>query len=100
MLRITIQEAENSQTLLLEGKIVGLWVEECDRTWHLLEPSLGSKKLQIDLRGVSFVDARGRQLLQEIYRKAHAQFLADSPLTHYFADEAMQATSRHGQEGV
>jgi ABC-type transporter Mla MlaB component len=100
MLRITVQESENSRTVLLEGKVVGLWVEEFDRTWHSLEPSLGSKKLQIDLRGVSYVDARGRRLLQEIYRKVQAHFVADSPLTQYFADEAMQPTSRHEQEGV
>jgi CRP/FNR family cyclic AMP-dependent transcriptional regulator len=41
--------------------------------------------LRLDLRGVAFVDVKGQQLLQEIYEKTHASFLADSPLTHYFA---------------
>jgi anti-anti-sigma regulatory factor len=100
MLRITIQEGPTVQTIRLEGKIVGPWVEEFDRTWHSLELSLGPKELHLDLRGVSFVDARGRQLLREIYRKVNARFLANSPLTHYFADEAMQSTSKHIQRGV
>ena len=100
MLRITIHGSAKDQTIQLEGKIVGPWVEEFDRTWRSLAPSLGSKQLQIDLRSVAFVDADGRQLLREIYRKSNAHFLTDSPLTRYFADDAMQQFSKNGKEGV
>jgi anti-anti-sigma regulatory factor len=100
MLRITIHEGARAQTIQLEGKIVGPWVEEFNRTWHSLAPSLGSKELRLDLRGVAFVDARGRQLLREIYQKTNACFLADSPLTRYFADDARQQSPKHGEEGV
>ena len=100
MLRITIHEGAKAQTIQLEGKIVGPWVEEFNRTWHSLVPSLGSKELHLDLRGVAFVDAKGAQLLREIYRKTNACFLADSPLTRYFADEAMQQSPKHREEGV
>jgi hypothetical protein len=100
MLRITVQEGDRAQTIKLEGKIAGPWVEEFDRTWHSLAPSLGSKELHLDLRGVAFVDAKGKQLLREICHKTHARVLADSPLTRYFADEAMQHSSKDGEEGV
>lgn len=100
MLRITIHEGAKAQTIQLEGKIIGPWVEEFSRTWHSLAPSLGSKKLHLDLRGVAFVDAEGRRLLQEIYQKTNACFLADSPLTRYFAEDAMQLSPKHGEEGV
>lgn len=90
MLRITVLEDQMTQTIKLEGKIGGPWVEELERTWTSLAPSLGSKKLQLDLRGVAFADDEGRKLLREIYQKTHAGFLTDSPLTKYFADEAMQ----------
>ena len=99
MLRITIHDGAR-QTIQLEGKIAGPWVEEFSRTWHVLETSLGSKPLQLDLRGVMFVDTNGRQLLREIYQKANASFLADSPLTRYFADEAMQKSPKNGEEGA
>jgi hypothetical protein len=56
--------------------------------------------LHLDLRGVAFVDAKGRQLLREIYQKTNACFLADSSLTRYFADEAMQQSPKHGEEEV
>jgi anti-anti-sigma regulatory factor len=100
MLRITIHESANGQTIQLEGKIVGPWVDEFKRSWDFLASSLGSKGLHLDLRGVAFVDAKGRQLLREIYQKTHADFLADSPLTQYFADDARQQFSRNGKEGV
>jgi ABC-type transporter Mla MlaB component len=100
MLRITVHENAKEQTIQLEGKVVGPWVEELDRTWHSLEASLGSKRLDLDLRGVDFIDARGRQLLHEIYRKANARFLADSLLTRYYADDAMRQSSKNGEEGV
>jgi hypothetical protein len=100
MLRITIHEGAKAQTIQLEGKIVGPWVEEFNRTWHSLAPSLGSKELHLDLRGVAFVDVKGRQLLREIYQTTHACFLANSPLTKYFADEAMKQSPKLGEEGV
>jgi anti-anti-sigma regulatory factor len=100
MLRITIRESAKGPTIQLEGRIVGPWVEEFSRTWHLLAPSLGSRMLHLDLRDVAFVDAKGRRLLREIYQKTNASFLADSPLMRYFADEAMQETPKIGEEGV
>jgi len=90
MLRITVQESERAQTIKLEGKIAGPWVEEFNRSWQSLEPLPSSRELQLDLREVAFVDAKGRELLRKIYQQTNARFLTDSPLTRYFADDAMQ----------
>jgi hypothetical protein len=90
MLRITLQENEKVQTIKLEGKIAGPWVDEFNRSWQSLEPLPSSRQLQLDLREVAFVDAKGRELLRKIYQQTNARFLTDSPLTRYFADDAMQ----------
>ena len=100
MLRITIHENAAAQTIQLEGKIAGAWVEEFGRTWRSLAGSLGSKELHLDLRDVAFVDAKGRQLLRNIYQRTNACFLSDSPLTRYYAEDAMQQSPQHGEEGV
>jgi ABC-type transporter Mla MlaB component len=100
MLKITVHEGAKGQTIQLEGKIVGPWVEELSRAWHTLTPSHGSRKLHLDLRGVTFVDTKGRQLLQDIHQKTNASFLADSPLTQYFAEDAMRRSPKGGEEGV
>ena len=100
MLKITVQDGDKSQTIKLEGKIVGPWVEEFRRTCHSLVPSLGSKELRLDLRDVAFVDASGRELLRKIYQKTKAHFLADSPLTRYFVEDAMRESEKNGNKGV
>jgi hypothetical protein len=100
MLRITVEENPGAVTIKLEGKVVGSWVGEFDRTWRSLEPSWGLKKFRLDLRGVSFVDAEGRQLMHEIYSRTGAAFLTNSPLTTYFAEEAMQVSPKNGHEGA
>ena len=75
MLKITVHEDQRTHTIKLEGKIGGLWVEELERTWTALAPSLGSKKLQLDLRGITFADDKGRKLLREIYQQSTRVFL-------------------------
>jgi hypothetical protein len=72
--------------------MVGPWVAECRRAWLALEPSLATKKLALDLRGVIFVDESGVELLQQICRAAQPEILANSPLTRHFAELASSAT--------
>jgi hypothetical protein len=90
MVKISVQETENFVTLKVEGRAAEPMVCELNRAWQDLAPSLGSKKLSVDLRGVTFMDTTGRHLLAEIHDKTGAEFLADTPMTKYFAEEAMQ----------
>jgi anti-anti-sigma regulatory factor len=89
-MRITIHETDKIVTLKIEGRVVDLLTSELNRSWQELAPSLGSKKLSVDLRGVTFMDSAGRHLLAQIHAKTGAEFLADTPMTKYFAEEAMQ----------
>lgn len=72
----------------LEGKIAGPWVPELDRAWQMLIGSLGTKRLIVDLRGVTHVDAEGSRALAEIHRGSGAQFIAGNPMTKYYAEQA------------
>ncbi len=76
--------------LKIEGKLAGARVSELERAWQALAPSLGSRRLSVDIRGVTFVDDTGKRALAEIHSKARAEFLADTPLTKHFAEEAQQ----------
>ncbi|MGB8458552.1 MAG: hypothetical protein WCE50_12580 [Candidatus Acidiferrum sp.] len=84
----------------LEGKVVGPWVDECHRAWHAIRAELGSKKIRLDVRGVTFMDGRGTALLQEIQQMSGAEVLADSPLTKYFAERIMREIKNAENEGV
>ena len=74
----------------IEGRIAGAQVLELQKAWQLLAPSLGHRKLLVDLRGVTHVDGSGHRVLADIHRGAQAEFLADTPLTKYFAEQARQ----------
>lgn len=88
MLRISINEDAVAATLKVEGKMVGPWAAELGRTWHDLWSPAKEKRLLLDIRGLTFADLKGRQILGEIVRETGAEILADSPLTHYFASRA------------
>ena len=89
-MKISIQETNEAVVLKIEGRTAKPVVDELSRTWQRLAPALGSRKLSIDLRGVTFMDLAGRHLLAEIHAKTGAEFLADTPMTKYFAEEAMR----------
>ncbi len=98
-LRITVNESPESTTMKLEGKITGPWVAELDRAWRSLAASLGSKKLLVDLRGIDHIDPDGRHILAEIHRQTGAGFLADTPITKYFAEQARLQNQNNSSEG-
>jgi len=85
---MTIQEEATAVTLRLEGRVTGPWVSEFERTWQQVTSSLGSKELRVDLNGVTHMDRDAKAMLAEIYKTTGAEFLANTPLTKYFAEEA------------
>jgi len=90
--RVTIHQREGEEmTLKIEGRIAGPQVLELHRAWRELAPSLGERMLHVDLRGVTHVDEKGQNLLAEIHAGTQAEFIADTPLTKYFAEQAQQS---------
>lgn len=67
MLRITIDEGEESVVLRLEGQLIGPWVEDVEQCWRRAFTTLGSRTVQVDLSAVSFVDASGGALLVRMH---------------------------------
>jgi len=97
-LKVTIEQEENKAvTLKIEGRVTGPNVPELDRAWQDLAPILGSRKLWVDLRGVTFVDTAGRRLLAQIHDKTGAEFLADTPMIKHYAEEAKQSIRANGK---
>jgi len=88
LLRITVNEQRDATWLRLDGRITGPWAKELERVWREIADTLESKKFGVDLRGVTHLDRTGQQVLADIYRQTAAEFLADSPLTKFFAEEA------------
>ncbi|HTZ58313.1 MAG TPA: hypothetical protein VMB49_09465 [Acidobacteriaceae bacterium] len=89
MLRISMNDDPTTATLKVEGKVVGPWARELGETWHGLWDPTSHKRLRLDICGVTFADARGTRIFGEIVRQTGAEIIADTPLTRYFATQAV-----------
>jgi anti-anti-sigma regulatory factor len=86
-LRITIEKNAESIAIILEGRIAGPWAAEVDRTWSELAPSIGTKKVSIDLSNATYADADGIRVLHGIYSQTAAELKTSTPWTKYLAEE-------------
>lgn len=98
MLRISIHDDPDAATLKLEGKVIGPWARELNRVWSDFKPSLGVKRLCVDLCGVTLVDKSGNRTLQRIFRRPGAEILADTVLARYFAAQMMRRMPRNEKQ--
>jgi hypothetical protein len=87
MLRISTSEDEQTVAIRLEGRVAGPWVNELLGAWKEIVPRVAARKVQLDLRGVTFVDDSGKQVLREIYSQSHAEILAKTAWSEYLATE-------------
>jgi anti-anti-sigma factor len=94
--RITVEDSPAELTVRLAGKIMGSSAQELSRTWVALAPSVGKRRVVIDLSEVLFMDAAGVAAMADIYDTTKAVFQADTPLMKYFAEEAM-STERNSR---
>ena len=86
-------------TIQLEGRAVGEWVTELERTWLAVAETLAPRRLMVDLRGVVHMDSRAVDVLADMHRRASSAFLADTPMTKYFAEEAQRRGNFGAREG-
>jgi anti-anti-sigma regulatory factor len=68
VLRITSQATADSLTVKLEGTLRGPWVDELQQAWSAAADKSPKKPVQVDLAGLTFMDARGRELLLQMQK--------------------------------
>ena len=69
MLRITVALNADEMWMRLEGRLIGPWVEELRRAWISTHSSAARQPVQVDLSGVTFVCAEGKELLARMARE-------------------------------
>jgi len=74
MLKITPEIRNKTTRLTVEGRLVGPWVTELERSWHEVKRS-GS--LVVDLMGLTFVDEAGKALLHRMWHDGVELVAAD-----------------------
>jgi anti-anti-sigma regulatory factor len=91
VLRITIQRTSDVVLLKLEGSVKGPWVDELRKAWLTSAKMAGREPVSIDLGAVSFVDARGRDLLLRMQREGGALKGASGFLRQVLEDRNINA---------
>jgi anti-anti-sigma regulatory factor len=72
VLRITILNSSGGLILKLEGSLKGPWVDELRKAWLTPANMAAGEPVSVDLAGVTFADARGRDLLLRMRKESVA----------------------------
>jgi hypothetical protein len=92
-LRISVDQNTASIGITLEGRVAGPWVAELGRTWADLAPSVGARKVSLDLCNTTYADDAGIRVLRAIYGSTAARIVTSSPWTQYLAEEITRTTN-------
>ena len=91
MLRITVQEDGSLWRLHLAGKLAGAWVAETENTWR--SAPISGRRLEIDIREVTWIDEAGRRLLQAM-NQAGARLIAKGVAMEALVEEIAREPAR------
>jgi len=98
MLRVTTLKKRSKVLLTVEGRLAGDSVSTLEQCWRELRAASPTERFNVDLCGVSFIDAAGKTLLKEIYRQG-GRLLAQGCLNQETVKEITSAEGRSGTEG-
>lgn len=90
MLRITTEQHADSLSLILEGRLVGPWVEELRKVSSEQGASHGTP-LVLDLRGLTAMDDEGQALLNGL-RQAGATLLCSDVMNQYLVEQMARSS--------
>jgi outer membrane protein len=92
MLRITIEKKRSKTVLSVEGRLAGPWVGTLEQCWRERVPG---EKFNVDLCGVSFIDAAGKVLLKEIHQQG-GKLIAEGCLNQAIVQEIEGGAQKPG----
>src|SRR5258706_13877775 len=95
MLRITTEKKRSKTVLSVEGRLAGALVSTLEQCWKELKAAAPHEKFYVDLCGVSFIDAAGKMLLQEMYRQGE-QLVAEGGRSQAKAKAIYEGTRAEG----
>jgi outer membrane protein len=98
-LRITTEKRRGKNFLSVEGRLAGPWVAALEQCWRELHAASPREKFNVNLCGVSFIDAAGKVLLKEIYRQG-GQLTAEGCLNQAIVQEIVAQEKKEGSAGA
>src|SRR5258705_3228134 len=96
MLRITTEKKRSKTVLSVEGRLAGALVATLEQCWKELKAAAPHEKFYVNLCGVSFIDAAGKMLLQEMHRQG-GQLVAQGCLNQAIVREIIGRQKAEGR---
>ena len=96
MLRITTEKKRSKTVLSVEGRLAGALVATLEQCWKELKAAAPHEKFYVSLCGVSFIDAAGKMLLQEMHRQG-GQLVAEGCLNQAIVKEIIGRQKAEGR---
>ena len=99
MLRIYIHDEAPVTSIVVEGKLIGPWVQELEKSWETVVAAHPRKSMLVDLEQVTFIDSDGRALLGRMRRKGAKLLSSGVLINSIVADiEAQQGSNGVSQD--
>ena len=93
MLKITVHEAPEALTFQVEGKLIGAWARELERSWKTALSLRSRKAPVVDLTETLYIDEEGKRVLSTLFREG-AFFKTAGPMTDSIVAEITGDASR------
>ncbi len=98
MLRITVSEEPGKLRMAVEGELSGDLAQVLEENWNQAAVVRSHKPAVVDLRDVTFVDARGKAVLSLMLEEG-AEFIVCGPKTAHII-ETLRAENKAGGRGA
>ncbi len=95
MLKISVEESNDSIRLILEGRLVGPWVEEFRRVCQTQNMLGDGRRLTVDICSVTGMDSHGQEFLRELFLQGAS--LTCSDVLNQYLVELMSHTNRKSE---
>ncbi len=93
MLRISVEQEQNTLSFVLEGRLVGPWVDELRTVWQQQTNRGQSLQVTVDLCGLTAMDADGQHLLDELMQGGATLRCADV-MNQYLVEQMSSSGGR------
>ena len=82
MFRISIIDTPSRRTLIVEGTLLGAWVDELGATWRNASQELEGRKLVIDVSNLTVISREGEDAIFDLLKKG-VRFSCGGVLTRH-----------------
>jgi hypothetical protein len=93
VLRISVEQDHSALSFVLEGRLVGPWVEELRAVWQDQAKAAAGLPLTVDLCGLTAMDTGGQQLLDELLQNG-ATLRCSDVMNQYLVEQMTEAGGR------